>query len=82
MDQGKRIIHQACHPTDSLGATMFVSGLKARLGVESGPYVALLDRHVRGLDADLDQRYRVCLLVTLAPALAVDRLSFSLSRVA
>ena len=58
MDQGKRVIHQACRPTDSLGATMFASGMKARLGDESRPSVALLDRHVRWLDSDLDQRYR------------------------
>jgi hypothetical protein len=58
MDQGKRIIHQACRPTDSLGATLFASGLKARIGSESRPSVALLDRHVRCMDADLDRRYR------------------------
>jgi hypothetical protein len=58
MDQAKRIIHQACRPTDSLGATLFASGLKARIGSESRPSVALLDRHVRWLDADLDRRYR------------------------
>jgi hypothetical protein len=59
LDQGKRVIQQACRPTtDSLGATMFASGMKARLGDESRPSVALLDRHVRWLDADLvDQRY-------------------------
>jgi hypothetical protein len=38
---------------------MFAAGLKARLGDESRPSVALLDRHVRWLDVDLDQRYRV-----------------------
>ena len=59
VDQGKRVINQACRPTDSLGATMFAAGLKARLGDESRPSVALLDRHVRWLDVDLDQRYRV-----------------------
>ena len=58
MDQGKRVIHQVCRPTDLLGATMFASGMKARLGNESRPSVALLDRHVRWLDADLDQHYR------------------------
>ena len=58
MDQGKGVIHQACCPTDSLGATMFAFGLKARLGDKSRPSVALLDRHVRWLDADLDQCYR------------------------
>ena len=59
VDQGKRVINQACRPTDSLGATMFAAGLKARLGDESRPSVALLDRHVRWLDVDLDQRCRV-----------------------
>jgi hypothetical protein len=33
--------------------------MKARLGDESRPSVALLDRHVRWLDVDLDQRHRV-----------------------
>ena len=59
MNQGKRVIHQACRPTmDSLGATMFTSSMKARLGDESRPSVALLDQLVRWLDADLDQLYQ------------------------
>jgi hypothetical protein len=58
VDQGKRVIRQACRPADSLGAALFASGMKARLGDESRPSVALLDRHVRWLDSDLDQRCR------------------------
>jgi hypothetical protein len=57
MDQSKRLIQQPCRATDSFGATMFASGFKARIGDESRPSVALLDRHVRWLDNDLNQRY-------------------------
>ena len=57
MDQGKRVIQKACRSTNSLGATMFASGMKAGLGDESRPSVALPDRHVRWLDADLNQHY-------------------------
>jgi hypothetical protein len=57
MDQGKRLIQQTCRPTDSFGATMFASGLKARIGDESRPSVALLDRQIRWLDMDLNRRY-------------------------
>jgi hypothetical protein len=37
---------------------MFAKGMSIRVGCESIPSVALLDRHVRWLDRDLDQRYR------------------------
>jgi hypothetical protein len=58
MDDRKRIISQACRPTDSLGPTFHAGGMGARLGNETRPSVALLDRHVRALDQDLEQRYR------------------------
>jgi hypothetical protein len=64
MDQGKHLIHQACHTTDSLGATLFASGLKARIGDESRPSIALLDRHVRCLDNDLDRQYRAATMMS------------------
>ena len=55
VDQGKQAIRQVHCPADSLSATLFSSRKKARLGDKSRPSVALLDRRVLLLDADLDQ---------------------------
>ena len=43
-------------PPPPAPAPMFASGVKASLGDESRPSVALLDRRVRWLDSDLEQR--------------------------
>jgi hypothetical protein len=53
LDHSRHLIQQPCRATDSLGATMFPAGMKARIGDESRPSVALLDRQVRYLDNDL-----------------------------
>jgi hypothetical protein len=44
LDHSRRLIQQPCCATDSLEATMFAAGMKARIGDESRPSVALLDR--------------------------------------
>jgi hypothetical protein len=56
-DQQKRLICQPCRPTDGLGCSLFASGIAARIGETVTPSVALLDRHVRGLDSDLEEQY-------------------------
>jgi hypothetical protein len=58
LDDRKRIIKQACRPTDGLGPTFHAGGMSSRIGDEARPSVALLDCHVRALDQDLDGRYR------------------------
>jgi hypothetical protein len=57
-DQNKRLLYQSCRPTDNLASSLFSVGLSARIGDEPMPSVALLDRHVRWLDRDLDIRFR------------------------
>lgn len=47
-----------CRITDDMSATLFASGLSSRIGNEPKPSVALLERHVKWLDADLDRRYQ------------------------
>jgi hypothetical protein len=42
---------------DDLSSSLFATGLGACLGEESTPSMALLDRHVRFLDSDLDRRF-------------------------
>jgi len=49
-----------CRPTDSYALSLFMSGLGSRLGSDSKPSTALLDRHVRWLDTDLNHRYLQC----------------------
>jgi hypothetical protein len=53
LDEKKRVLHLQCRPTDDLASSLFAAGLGARLGEEAVPSVALLDRHVRALDAEL-----------------------------
>lgn len=57
MDNHKRIIQQPCRPTDGLGYTLHASGMSARIGDQTRPSLALLDRHIRALDRALDHRY-------------------------
>ena len=58
MDPSKHVLAQPCRPTDQLNFSLFTAGFKARIGDSSAPSVALLDRHVRFLDTDLERRYR------------------------
>jgi hypothetical protein len=57
LDENKRILHLSCRPTDDLSSSLFATGLGTRLGEESAPSMALLDRHVRFLESDLDCRF-------------------------
>jgi hypothetical protein len=57
LDEKKRVLHLDCRPTDDLASSLFAAGLGARLGEEAVPSVALLDRHVRALDAELNRLF-------------------------
>jgi hypothetical protein len=57
LDKGKRLINQKCRPTDALPMQLHAQGMAARLGTETSPSKALLDRHVRHLMRDLSQAY-------------------------
>jgi hypothetical protein len=57
LDQNKRLIYQSCRPTDNLSSSFFSSGLSARIGDEPNPSVALLDRHIRWMEQDLNTRF-------------------------
>jgi hypothetical protein len=56
-DQEKRLIYQACRPTDALGCSLFATGIASRIGEDVNPWVALLDCHVRSLMMDLEDQY-------------------------
>jgi hypothetical protein len=58
LDDKRRVLHLSCRPTDDLSSSLFATGLGTRLGHESVPSVALLDRHIRFLDAELDRLFR------------------------
>ena len=60
MDQQRRVIEQPCRPTDGLSYTLYTGGLRARVGDQTQPSVALLDCHVRALDQELNQSYLRC----------------------
>ena len=56
-DKHKRLICQSVRPTDGLGCSLFAAGIAARIGENVMPSIALLDRHVRSLMADLEESY-------------------------
>jgi hypothetical protein len=56
-DQQRRLLCQPCRPTDGIGCSLFASGISARIGENVNPSVALLDRHIRSLEADLEEQY-------------------------
>ena len=58
VDERKRMTVQPCRLTDDASHTFFAQGLGSRIGDEARPSVALLQRHVHWIDADLDRRYQ------------------------
>jgi hypothetical protein len=56
-DKEKRLIYQACCPTDRVGCSLFPSGIASRIGDNVTASVPLLERHVRFLMADLEDQY-------------------------
>jgi hypothetical protein len=56
-DQQGRISRALCRPTDDASLKHFTDGLSARIGNESRPSVALLDRHIRALNEVFEARY-------------------------
>jgi hypothetical protein len=57
MDQQRRVLQLPCRATDGLGYTLYSAGMRARVGDESHPSVALLDCHIRALDQELNRSY-------------------------
>ena len=57
INQAKQVLGAPGRSTDSLVFSLHAAGLKARLGTHTKPSLALQDRHVRWLDADLNRRY-------------------------
>ena len=57
LDRNRRLVHQECRITDALPSQLHSQGLAIRLGTESSPSKALLDRHVRFLIRELEQAY-------------------------
>jgi hypothetical protein len=53
----RRLLIQDCRPTDGFSHTAHSTGMRARVGDEAKPSVALLDQHVRFLDAELDSAF-------------------------
>ena len=58
LDHHKRLLHDAGRYTDELPSQLHAQGMAIRLGTESSPSKALLDRHVRELDGSLDRAYQ------------------------
>jgi hypothetical protein len=58
LDDKRRLIRQPTRTTDSIGSQLHASGMGSRLGYMSSPSMALLDRHVRSMDSDLDQQFQ------------------------
>jgi hypothetical protein len=56
-DRRKCLICQPCRITDGLASTLFVGGMSARIGDETQPAVSVLDRHIRWMMTDLNDRY-------------------------
>jgi len=61
-DRNHQVWVSDCRLTDSHGLTLFMAGIGSRLGSDTKPSTALLDRHIRWLDQDLDRRYLQCSL--------------------
>ena len=53
----RAMLAAGCSPTDEMSYTLMSTGMSRRLGDESSPAVALMDCHVRFLDATLERRY-------------------------
>jgi len=58
LDSSQRLLHVPCRATDGLAFTLFTKGMGARVGNETRPSVALLDRHIRFMDAALLRFFR------------------------
>ena len=57
MNRERRVIALPCRSTDSLSYSLHAHGMQARIGTQSHPSIPLLDRHIRTLDAELNQAY-------------------------
>jgi hypothetical protein len=59
MDAKSRpVVVQGCSPTNDLGYSHFTFGMKRRIGKHSQPSTALLERHVKWIDALVETQFR------------------------
>jgi hypothetical protein len=66
-----RVLYNVCQPTDGLSFSFFADGMSARIGQDTHQYVALLNRHVRFLVSDLDEKYLNTCTPSLRHSLAI-----------
>lgn len=66
-----RLLYQQCRPTDNLSMTMFARGLAKRLGTDVTPSKALLERHVRALDQELEDLFAAPYSTSMRHSLAL-----------
>ena len=69
-NRSRKMTVQDCRTTDSYSSTLFASGMSARIGNHGKPSQALLERHVRWIDEDLNQRYMAARTPTAKKELA------------
>jgi hypothetical protein len=60
MDHQHCVLEQPCRPTDGLSYTLYTGGLRAHVGDQTDPLVALIDCHVCALDQELNLSYLQC----------------------
>ena len=65
-----QLFQQPCRFTDSVTNQLFAAGLSTRMGTDSKPSIALLDRHIRYIEEDLDRRWRAATSPKLKEELA------------
>ena len=54
----QRLVNQVCRPSDSYAFSLVSNGLSTRMGTEAKPSLALLERHVKCLDTELDHQFQ------------------------
>lgn len=64
LNKERKLLIQPCRPSDGLDFTLYTKGLRTRIGDEAHPSVALLDQHVRAMEAELDAAYRQAIAPT------------------
>lgn len=57
-DQGRRVLHLPCRPTDQLSSQLHAVGMAARIGTLPRPATTLLHRHVHSFDTHYDHLFR------------------------
>ena len=58
MNKEKRLLYQHCRPTDSVAFSVFSTRLLSRMGDLTNPSRALMERHVKAIDRQLNHLYK------------------------